>query len=70
VSSDGWRHVEFAFVGIAAAVSGSVCIAFGVDNQGEDTFFNAFLTAIGVSLMLFGTGTAVASITTYLTSRR
>ncbi|MEX0799993.1 MAG: hypothetical protein WD379_02110 [Dehalococcoidia bacterium] len=70
MSNDGWRHVEFAFVGIAAAVVGSLCIAFGVDSQGEDTFLDSFLVAIGVSLMLFGVGTAIASVTTYLTSRR
>ncbi len=64
-----WRHGAFTFVGLAAVVAGALAIAGVVDNSDGDTFLNAFLGSLGAALILFGVATAVASITTYLTSR-
>ncbi len=65
-----WRHATFVSVGIVAIVGGALAIAGAIENSDGSTFLNVFLGTLGAALILFGVATAVASITTYLTSRR
>jgi hypothetical protein len=68
--NDYWRYIAALAVGFAGMAAGSLAVASVVDTDSDDTFFSAFVAAIGVCLILFGVGTAIVSIGAYLTRRR
>ncbi len=59
------KYIEFGAFGVVNVIIGSLLIALATDNYGGDTFGEVFLLTVGIALLLFGVGVAIAAIATY-----
>ncbi len=60
------KYIVFGAFAVANVIIGSLLFALATDNYGGDTFGEVFMGTVGVALLFYGVGVAIAVIATYL----